>query len=151
MLRYIHGERGFSHTRTARDNNELARVEAGGFLVQIGKARGQPRDALPLAGDGLDPVDNRRKCILELLEAFTGSLLSFGEMKDPAFGLVQQGLSLPPFRAVGKLGNFPTDPNEVTQGGPLPHDPQASTLAAEGVSLASMRRYCTPPTSASCS
>src|SRR5215475_3920034 len=57
VLRDVHGEGRFAHGGPARDDDEIARLEARGHLVELAEAGGEPGDVLLLVVELLDLLE----------------------------------------------------------------------------------------------
>src|SRR5438132_2074841 len=119
VLGDVHGEGGLAHGGPPRNDDEIARLEARGLLVEPGEARGQSGDVLLLVVELLDLLEG---ALEDGAHGEGGALHApLGDLEDEPLGVVQHLLDVvaPVVAPADDLGG---DPDEVAQDGLLPHD-----------------------------
>jgi hypothetical protein len=92
VLGDVERERRLAHARAAGDDDEIARLQAGGLVVEVGEARGHAGDVLALVEQLLDLVHVGMDQILDRREPLLRAFLA--DLEDARLGAIEDVLGL---------------------------------------------------------
>jgi len=124
ILGNIEGERGLAHGRTTGDDDQVAGLEPGSLLVEIGEPGGDTGDVrriVPVV-QFLNPFDDLGEQGIDVHEAVAVAGTGLGNGEDLRFGLVEEALRIPSQRIEGIGGDFIGDGHQLPQHRPFTDD-----------------------------
>ena len=118
----VHGERGFPHRRAPGHNYQIARLQAGGHVVQIFEAGRHAGGRRVGTEQGVNAIDRLGQQALERREPAAPVRALLADVKDAAFREVENIRGVTPFRTVRAAGDTCGGVNQITQNGALAHN-----------------------------
>src|SRR5450830_1421069 len=120
----VDGKRGFTHRRTTGDDDQVARLQAGGHLVKIdeaGRYTGDVAGAVAVV-EFVDALDHLGQQRLDRQETLGAARTFFGNSENLGFSFVQHLLDVLALRVEGVAGNFVGNGNQLAQHAAVAHD-----------------------------
>ena len=114
VFHQVHREGGLTHRRTTGDDDQVGRLQAAGFLVEIRVASGQAGDRVGGVEQGIDAVDSLGQQLVDADRA-TGLRPRFGDLEDLPFGFVEDFFGSAAFRVEGAVGDLGADADQLAQ------------------------------------
>ena len=124
VLRHVQRERGLAHRRTAGHDDQVARLQPGRHLVEIGESGGHTGHVggiVPVV-EHVDALDDLRQQRLHVHEALLATRTLFRNREYLRFRFVEQLPGFLAHRVVGGLGDFGADFGELAHDRPIAHD-----------------------------
>ena len=124
VLGYVQREGRFPHGGTAGYNDQIARLETGGLLVEVdeaGRYAGDIRGVVSIV-QLLDPLDHLGQQRVDVHEAFIVPGAGLGDLEYLRFGLVEQGFGITTERIQRIGSNFVGRRHQLPQHRTLTHD-----------------------------
>ena len=124
MLADVDRERALAHRRPAGHDDEIAGLQAGGHLVEIGVAGGDARHVRRIVAvvERLDAVDDLGQQVLQHGERALPARALLRDVQHLRFGLVEHGLGAPSHGVVGGIGDLAGGGRELAQDRAFAHD-----------------------------
>ena len=114
----------FAHGRSARDDDELAALEARGQLVQLGEAGRDARDVARRMAQRVEPVDRPRQDLLERREARAAPVAAVRDLEHSLLREIDDLLDRESLRRVRARRDVAADLDQPPQQRSLAHDPR---------------------------
>ena len=119
----VHRKGSFTHRRTRGDDNQIRRLQAGGFLVQIVIAGVYPGHTVVRLLEQLFNTGNGGvEDIGDVFWAFVFIGAAFGDFKDAGFSQVEQVFAGAPLRIKTGLGDLIRHRDHLADDGTFAHD-----------------------------
>ena len=124
MLGDVERQGGLAHARTSRDHDEVAFLQAGGQVVQIGESRRHTGDVgrIVTVKQELDALDRLREQRAQLLESLLTARAVLGDLEHLRLGLVEDFAYAAAQRIVSGVGDLSAGGRQATQDRPLAHN-----------------------------
>ncbi|MPM63517.1 hypothetical protein SDC9_110397 [bioreactor metagenome] len=122
VLGNVHRKRGLAHGRTRGQHHQIARLQAAGHAVQIGKTRGDAGHVHRVIGLFLNVVQQVDHQRIERLKALLVARAFFANRKNLGLGLVKNAPHRAALRIKGVGGNLVAGRHQLAQNRALAHD-----------------------------
>jgi len=122
VLGHVEREARLAHARAARDDDEVAVLQARGHLVEVDEPGGLAGDRRRIAMQLVQAVHHVGEDVRHLREAFGGAPPGLADLEDARLGLVEELARLAPLRAVRAVGDRRADLGELAHDGALADD-----------------------------
>ena len=124
MLGNIDGKCCFTHRRATGHNNQISRLQTGGFLIQVDKSGRNPGYFVRIVAriKHVNAFDNFFQQIRQFQKTLFRLGCAFCNLENFVFRFVQQLSCVFSLRIIGISSNFRADFSQLPHYGLLPHD-----------------------------
>ena len=124
VLGDIQGKGRLTHRGSAGNNDQVARLETGGLLVEIDEAGRHPGNVRRVVAvvQFLNTLDHLGQQGIDVHEAFVVPGASFGDLENLGLGLIKQGFGVPTERIERVSRDLVGRCHQLAQDGPLTDD-----------------------------
>ena len=136
----IDRQRRLAHRRSARNDDEIAALQAGGHLVEFVKAARNAGDAAVGLVQLIDAIDGLRQDVLESLETLAAAASLLGDIENQPFGSIEDLCRRAPVAGKRTAADFITRVDQGAQRRTLPDDLRIGAGISRARRFVSQRR-----------
>ena len=115
LLDEVHHERGLSHRRTSRHDDQIAPLQAGRLPVEILESGRHPGDRAVTPGQLVDASHHVGQHVPDGDRLLPARVAPLGDLEDAALRVVQQLVRRPPLRPVRRLRDLVAGPDQIAK------------------------------------
>ena len=115
LLDEVHRERGLSHRRASRDDDQIAPLQTGRLPVEVRESGRQSGDRVVPPVQLVDVPHHAGEHVLDGHRLLPAGAASLGDLEDAALGVVQKLVRRLPLRPVRRLRDLVAGPDQLAK------------------------------------